>query len=120
MRPRDSLGISNFHCKPGIVQIYDSAHFNRKCIAQLTNTQDSNSLTLAWLECDKQRNDSDCLVYYIDHIGALLFKQDPLSIAFDAKALRPHVLTCLEKGEFTQFRVHSGHFYWPGSYGDYT
>ena len=103
------VAISNFHCKPGTVKIYDSAHYNRvsvhveKCIAQLANTQDSNRLTLEWMECDKQRNNSDCGVYSIAHIVALLFKQDPLSLTFDSKALRPHLLTCLEKGEFTEF-----------------
>ena len=74
-----------------------------KCKAQLSNTQAINRLTIMWMECDKQRNTSDCGIFAIANIVALLFKKDPLSITFDAKDMRSHLLACLEKGQLTPF-----------------
>ena len=67
----------------------------------LSNLFESESHVLA--PTNKQTGGQDCGVYAIAMSTALAHYEDPTVLRFDQPSLRPHLITCIEKGEFSLF-----------------
>jgi len=99
--------ISTIGCKPGVVNIYDSAskhtvYRNKEEIAAILNTS-RDSVTLQYMNVQHQYGGSDCGLFALAFATALCTSTDPTACTFDQGQMRAHFLSCLEKGQIDQF-----------------
>ena len=64
-------------------------------------------LTLTFVDLHKQDRFNDCGVFAVTFTTALCFAQQPGKYIFNQTQMRPHLLRCLEMGNFTMFPITS-------------
>ena len=105
--------LSTVDCPPGVIRIYDSAQYNHispeveKVIAQLVKLPlHMSTIQVQFMEGDIQPNSSDCGVYSIAHMVAIISGvQDPHLVKFQTSAMRAHLLSNIEQAQMTPFPV---------------
>ena len=87
------------------VLVYDSLY---RTLDQPTENIISNSVSPAatiteLVQVNRQTGGLDCGVFAVAISTALAFQQNPAVIKFDQPALRPHLVACFEKRQFSPF-----------------
>ena len=89
--------------------MYDSQNWNAPDSLQQQNAAllqtEENAITLNFLKVPKQTNCSDRGVYAVAYATALCLGRSPSMIQFDENMMRPHLIKCLQDGQFTMFPV---------------
>ena len=99
--------VSTIGCKPGVVNIYDSAskyvtHRNKEEIAALLNTT-KDTITLQYMNVQHQCGGSDCGLFALAFATALSTSTDPTACTFSQELMREHFLGCIKKGQIDLF-----------------
>ena len=71
-------------------------------IAALLHTEEQ-AITLKFQKLPSQTNTSDCGVYDIAYARALSLGRSPAKVLFDEHLMQPHLIKCLEDGQFAMF-----------------
>ena len=86
------------------VLVYDSLY---RTLDQPTENIISNLFPAATItelvQVNRQTGGLDCGVFAVAISTALAFHQNPAVIKFDQPALRPHLVACFEKRQFSPF-----------------
>ena len=99
--------ISTIGCKPGVVNIYDSAskyitRRNKEEIAALLNTGE-DTITIQYMNVQHQYGGSDCGLFALAFATTLSTGMDPTACTFNQELMREHFLSCINKGQLDHF-----------------
>ena len=101
---------SNKSCNAGTVKIYDSLRTGdiplsaKEVISALLHYHyQKKKVTLIFPDVQQQSDGSACGVFALAYAYTLCQGEDPVEIQYDVLKMRPHFLSCLQKGEFTVF-----------------
>ena len=91
------FNVSTIGCKPGIVQVYNSAskhtpHRTKEEIAALLNTT-KDSIPLQYMSVKHQNGGSDCGLFALAFATALCMCLDPTACKFKQELMREHFLS---------------------------
>jgi hypothetical protein len=103
------ITVSNMHCRPGVVRIYDSMHLFlsvtvKQQLAALCQSSEA-VLTMQSMNVARQVGTGDCGLLAIAYATSLCLGQDPVNVIYEQNKLRPHYLNCLNNGRMETFPV---------------
>ena len=93
--------MSNIDCSPGRVQWLDSLHglpslSQQRVVADLLQAT-VDEIVIETMNVQKQLGGSDCGLFALVFITAVLNNQDPAALCFEQNKMRRHLIECLEK-----------------------
>ena len=95
------------------IEVYDSLYTSlpmrvKECLAGIVYSY-KPSLTLKYMNVQRQRNLDDCGIHAIATVTALCHGVDPTQVTFDPKKLRSHFIECLTRKKMSMFPIHKNH-----------
>ena len=101
--------VSTVGCENGAVNVYDSLYstVSSKTIHLIASLICSSAakLVIKMMDVEKQSNGSDCGVLAIAYTFDICSGFDPCQVRFDHRKIRQHLITCLERCQFSRFPV---------------
>lgn len=101
--------MSNIGCKQGEVNIFDTMYteVQSSSISIIASLAFCNlpSLKMNTIDVAKQTNSSDCGVLAVAIAFDLCSGMDPLTVRYNPRGIRPHLMECRRTFSFTRFHV---------------
>ena len=89
----------------GAVKVYDSLYncIDSKSKGVVKNLFETTAADISVVNMQKQHGSTDCGLFAIAVVTALLFGEDPSSLHFEQSCMRNHLLQCYIKQNFAKF-----------------
>ena len=107
------LALSTVGCKQSTIKVFDSLQggglpkHTMKLVADLMQCQDKQ-ITLEFVDVQEQRGSSDCGLFAIAFITSVCCGVDPATLNYNQKAMRQHLLECIENDQMKPFPSEQG------------
>ena len=100
--------VSTINCKQREVLVFDSLYTSidestKAIITSVFQAPDNGTLTIRYVNTQKQADTNDCGLFAIASATAIAFGSDPSNHIYHQGEMRPHLHQCFVKGLLTQF-----------------
>ena len=100
--------VSTINCKQGEVLVFDSLYTSidestKAIITSVFQAPDNGTLTIRYVNTQKQADTNDCGLFAIASATAIAFGSDPSNHIYHQGEMRSHLHQCFVKGLLTQF-----------------